>query len=146
MYNIATKNKLGVQFMDNTKILFSNFFSTKKSFFHRILPLFLVISFIFAFSSCSNSLSGEIGKDSTWQTEADENDSSIKWKFLGDTVEYVNVINGEDTFSQNFNYSIDGNKLTFKSQYATLTFEIEIEGNIMTIKTESGETLVFKKQ
>ncbi|MBO7254252.1 MAG: hypothetical protein J6V36_03010 [Clostridia bacterium] len=132
--------------MDNTKISCSNFFLTKKSFFYRILPLFLVISFVFSFASCSNSISGEIGKESTWQTETNENNSSIRWKFLGDTVEYVNVINGEDTFSQNFNYSIDGNKLIFESQYATLTFETEIEGNIMTIKTESGETLIFKKQ
>ena len=135
--------------MDNTKIHFSNLFLTKltkKFFLNRILSLVLIISFVFSFSSCDTSLSGEIGKESTWQTETDENDSSIRWKFLGDTVEYVNIINGEDTFSQNFNYSIDGNKLIFESQYATLTFEIEIESNVMTIKTESGETLIFKKQ
>ena len=132
--------------MDNTKIHFSNFFSTKKYFSNRILPLVLLIFFVFSFSSCDTSLSGEIGKESTWQTETDENDSSIRWKFLGNTVEYVNIINGEDTFSQSFNYSIDGDKLIFESQYATLTFEAKIEEKVMTIKTESGETLIFQKQ
>ncbi len=129
--------------MKNSK---SIFLKTTGLFFKRFFSFILVASLIFSLSACGSSISDKIGKNSTWETDADSENSSIKWVFEGKAVKYVNVINGEDTFSQSFNYSFEGNKMTFESNYATLTFDVEIDGKIMTVKTESGETLIFKKR
>ncbi len=111
-----------------------------------ILSLLMVIS-AFGLTSCgNNSLKDTIDEFKTWETEADENGASIRWEFTSKTVKYVNVYEGEDTLSQTFNLTIDGNNLIFQSDYATLTFGVTVERDKMTVKTETGNTLIFKKK
>ncbi|MBE6648926.1 MAG: hypothetical protein E7614_05345 [Ruminococcaceae bacterium] len=111
-----------------------------------ILLALLCVS-VFCITSCGdNSLKDTIDEFKTWETEADKNGASIRWEFSSKTVKYVNVFEGEDTFSQTFNLTVDGNKFIFQSDYATLTFDVAVEGDTMTVNTETGSTLVFKKK
>ena len=112
------------------------------------LILLILMSFsIFCLTSCGdNSLKKAVDEFKTWETETDAEGASIRWEFTDKTVKYVNVFEGVDTFSQTFNWTVDGDKFTFTSDYATLTFDATVEGDTMTVKTETGTTLIFKKK
>lgn len=111
-----------------------------------ILLVLLSVS-VFCLASCGDdSLKSVIDEFATWETEADAEGASIRWEFTSKTVKYVNVFEGEDTFSQTFELTVDGDKFIFTSDYATLTFEAKVEGDTMTVKTETGNTLTFKKK
>ncbi len=113
----------------------------------RIICIFTVFLLVFNFSSCSSS---ETSKNGTltayekWVTEADSEGNYIRWEFQPMEVTQYIVIGGEDTFSQTFRYTYKDSKLVCKNDYATLTYDVAVNGNILTAKTESGETLTFK--
>lgn len=112
--------------------------------------IFIVLSLVFllALISCAKGsdspIEAVIETYPTWKTDADSNGSSMRWEFSGELMTFYNVIDGEDTFSQNFNHFAKGNMLTIKNDYATLTYEVSIEGNVFTLKAENGNTLIFK--
>ena len=97
-------------------------------------------------SSCAGDLESTFYDYPTWETKTDAEGSSIRWEFEGNKLNYFSVYEGEDTFTQSFTFSIEGDTLTATSDYSTLTFKIKVEGDTMTVKTESDQVLIFKRK
>ncbi len=113
----------------------------------KFIILFTVIFLVFCISACSSSQ--QSGSDlfmeyEKWTTEADSEGNCIRWEFYSKEFTQYVVVEGEDTFSQTFTYTYKNSKLVCNSDYATLTYDVTVDGNVMTVKTESGEVLTFK--
>ena len=115
--------------------------TTIKSF-----SIILILLFSIVFTSCAGDLESTFNDYPKWETEVDAEGSSIRWEFSGNTLKYFSVYDGEDTFTQSFNFSIEGDTLTATSDYSTLTFKIKIDGDTMTVKTEADKVLIFKRK
>ena len=112
----------------------------------KTILLFVLILILSCLSSCGKSLAQRLDQNRIWQTVLDEENSGIRWEFTTSTLTYVNIVQGEDVFSQTFNYETQENTLILQSEYETLKFEIILEDNTLTAKSENGEVIFFNKK
>ena len=113
----------------------------------RIICIFTAFLLVFCFSACSSSQESENNPFTAyakWKTEPDMDGIYTRWEFYSKEFTQYVVIGGEDTFTETFTYTYKDSKLVCKSDYATLTYEVTVDGNVLTAKTETGETIVFK--